>query len=272
LSELGDFELAEKYARDCIEIAKLSNKTQFLLIEGISQLGYVMYMVGDVVQAEKLLEKSWKLEKKSAKKLGSAWKAHSLYTLGSCEIVMKNPAKAEAAFLEGIDIARSTGDREVESYCITDLGFVAYENSEYEKAKNLFEKGLKLGTDIDAQWTIAEALCGLGFVNAALGSYNNAKKQLQSSLKIFNETKSFTGSLLAIVGFAQILSKQNKNRDALQLIGLTRKYSTPIADTDHFADLILIDIKSKITQDVILKEIELGKKLDLENTIKKLIK
>lgn len=270
LAEIGNFESAEKHARDCIDIAKSSGEDE-MLIRGISQLGYVMYMVGEVQQAEKLLEKSLRLEKKLEKQIGLTWKAHSLYTLGSCEIVMKNPEKAEAAFLEGISISRESGNREVESYCLTDLGYVIFEKGDYERARSIFEEGLKLGAEIDAQWTIAEAQCGLGYVSAVTNKLEEAKTHLQKSLSLFDASKTFTGSLLAIVGFAMLFAKQNKYNEALQLIGLSRNYSSPIADIDHFADLILDELKNQMKESAIRAGIKQGKKRDFDQTIAELL-
>jgi len=270
LSELGEFKLAERHIRECIDISKPLKQDE-VLIKGYSQLAYVLYSVGEVEQAKKLLLKSLSLEKKAEKRLGHVWKVHSLYTLGSCEIVLNNPSKAEAAFLEGIQVAKTLGNRELESYNLTDLGYVLYEKGDYEQAKLVLMQGLTLGKEIDAQWTIAEALCGLGFVNASIGNYEESENQIRDALRIFNESQSLTGILLSIVSFAHLLVKKDRLVEALQLIGLTRQYSTPIADTDHFSNLVLVNIKDKITEDIISKEIEGGKSLSFEGTIQRLL-
>jgi tetratricopeptide (TPR) repeat protein len=268
--ETGKIELSEKYARDCIELAS-SLKQDDLTIKGYSQLSYVLYTIGQVTQAKRLLERSLELENKVAPKFGYIWKAQTLYTLGCCQIVMNDLLAAEAVFLEDIKVAQAFGNREIESYSTTDLGFVVYEKGEYDRARDLFEQGFKLGTEIDAQWTIAESFCGLGFVNASLGNYAKSKVQLQSALKVFNSTHTFTGLLLTIVGFSLLLSKQDRDIEALQLIGLSRKYVTPIADTDHFADLVLREIRLRVTEDLIQQELNTGKSLDLTGVVTKLL-
>jgi len=270
LIELGELERAEKNVRECIDIAKEFSQED-LLIKSLSELGYIMLMIGDVHQAKKILEESITLEEKLEKNTGHISKVRALYTLGCCEVVLGNLEKAEAAFLEDIRIAKQLGNREWESYSVTNLGYVAYEVGDLEKARDLLEQGLKLGQEIDAQWTIGDALTGLGFLHADLGEYSAARAQLQDALRIYYSTKNKAGLFLALIGSAELMNQQGQDVEALQLLGLILNHARSLGDTYHYVELVLTTLKRKQPEEVIAQQLENGKTLDLDSVVNKFL-
>ena len=186
-------------------------------------------------------------------------------------ILKGNLAEARIAFLENIRVAKSHGNREYESYSLSALGFVDYEVGEYESALDYFRKALALGQEIDARWTIAEALSGMGYVFACFGDYAKSKEYLKEGLRTFYMGRTLTGLIPIIVGFAKLQYLMGQTDEALELLGLSMNHASTTTDAKHYANLVLDDIKSKLPQGDVALGLERGKHLDLDDTVVRLL-
>ena len=95
--------------------------------------------------------------------------------------------KAKELFEKALRIKQETGDRKSEATCYSRLGALCHHVGQYHNSKKYLEKALEIGKEIGDKMEIAECYGGLGLVFESLGQYDKAMEYIDKSLLIRRE-------------------------------------------------------------------------------------
>ncbi len=114
-----------------------------------------------------------------------------------------------------------TIDSEIEGFALNALAALYLEAKEYEKAKTLMSKGLKIGTPRNKHMTAVAgvSLSNLGMLSFKTGHYSDARRQLSQAIRILRHEKAQRGFLLLAINNLYMLNiAENRVLEAEQLL------------------------------------------------------
>ena len=185
----GDFVAAKELASQVIEISERSGKPRFL------GFGYFFMAMNEMAYG------NWELSAESFNKSLNTLRstddslavATTLDRMGYAYRNMGDLTKCLEVQLEALYLREQFDAPEFElgnSYA--SVGGVYYQLSDYEKAREYYERGFELRQQAQDSMGIALSMKGLGRLNRTLEQYEEAKNYLEKSLEIFKQKGSFT--------------------------------------------------------------------------------
>ena len=112
--------------------------------------------------------------------------------------------KAKELFQKALRIKQETGDRKGEATCYSRLGALCHHVGQYHNSKKYVEKALEIGKEIGDKMEIAECCGNLGLVFESLGQYDKAIEYIDKSLFIRREIGDREGVAKAYIYKAKV--------------------------------------------------------------------
>ncbi len=116
------------------------------------------------------------------------------------------PEDARRSALDGIELARLTGNRSKEASGLSALGLVTLELDGHTAAQKYQEQALDIAREVKDRYLEAKALNNLALSLVAQGDYPVAREYFQQALGIFNEQGNQTGKGLAYANLGWLSS------------------------------------------------------------------
>jgi tetratricopeptide (TPR) repeat protein len=111
----------------------------------------------------------------------------SMRSLGWVAFKQGDYLKAKLTFEEGLSLCREMGYQEGTANYINSLGYLASMLGNYEEAKNLHQECIGIYRDISVPISMADAINNLAIAASGLKDYEEAKRLFQDCLAIYKE-------------------------------------------------------------------------------------
>jgi predicted ATPase len=198
----------------------------------LTVLGRLIQLQGDVVQAESLFEKAFRLWREEEDTLGIA---ETLNRLGHTAIEKDDYISAERLFEEALELYQQQADTEGIATLLNNLGEAARCQHDFDRASTLYEESLALYRETGDIRCKAIVLGNLGSVARRLGEHGRAKNLLMESLTLRYELREEIGLAYCFTGLAGVASDTKHYRHAGQLLGIV---ATLLEKTRHQMDAV----------------------------------
>jgi len=173
----GEFDEAESVINEGLAIAE-QYQMQDEIALAMCELGVIARVRGDYDVAQRSLEETLSID------CQVQIKAIVHHELGILSYYQGNLNKAELHLQTTAEIEPIIGDMPVSDVWV-DLGDIAKERKQYNKAERLYKKELALATKILRFVGIARAKQSLAFLNEEMGNFREALELAQEALEIF---------------------------------------------------------------------------------------
>jgi tetratricopeptide (TPR) repeat protein len=145
---VGRIEEAADLLREVLEVARAYYHIQrgwgSRLNEGLwsGRLGEALFRLGRPQEAQAYHELALYISRVENEE---RWQVRHLCNLGKVHRVVGNGSAALEALRDGLCLAARTGNRHGEGFCAAGLAEVLHEAGQFDEARGLYERGLKLG-------------------------------------------------------------------------------------------------------------------------------
>ncbi|MQA99677.1 MAG: tetratricopeptide repeat protein [Actinobacteria bacterium] len=158
--------------------------------------------------------------------------------LNSLGVVMRGRVDFDAAedlFERSAEIRRQIGDEQASS-SVGNLGLVALDRGQIERAMALFEESMQLDEENDDEWGIAVNTNNLGIAHLEAGNVDRARELVMKAIAACAELGEWEGLAEALEAAAGLSSIQGDPVRGGRLIGTARAIRTQVAMPLHPAD------------------------------------
>lgn len=133
-----------------------------------------------------------------------AMRARLLLTIGMAQLWLTDHATATARLEECIALARTIGDRALESKALARLGRIGLEQGKFDEAERDLQNSLRIAQELNDMDVMAYTLALLGYISHYEGMYADAQKYGEESYKFAKQSgdaiaQSFSLNMLAMV-------------------------------------------------------------------------
>ena len=150
-------------------------------------LGRIAVGQGDYCKARVCLEECLEVEHARAESYGLA---RTQGSLGELLIYRGDHARAAELLTQSQALLEKMGERQLRAWVLTKRGELAWRLSRLGEARSFVERGLDLAREIGYRWNEAYSLTYLGLISLAEGDSGQARSLCESSLALFNELES----------------------------------------------------------------------------------
>jgi signal transduction histidine kinase len=185
---------ALKYFNASVQACRLSNNFR-IMGAAYSMMGIILRVNGLYDRAIEYLVNSRLNYEKAAFPEGIAW---NTYLLGRIYADLKLPQKALEYFQEALGLYSKLASIDLNdnglAICYEQIGLLSLDSGNFKDAKKHIETTLKIYTANNSAYGLSNAYKNLGMVDYSMGNYERAEAYLNQSLKIKNEI----GDLLSL--------------------------------------------------------------------------
>lgn len=236
-----------------------------MIADCLINLGAVLINLKETDYAKYAFEESLKFYRKFGDIRGVAM---SLSNLGSLEILKNDYVSARIYLEEGLSIQREISDKRGTASTLNSLGKILFYQNYFSKAEKYFEESIKFNLEIGDKKSAAGTMSSLGFLKYRKSEYNHSKRLHIESLKINQDINYKSGIANALIGIAEVLSR-NEPELAAQILGAADTYFQTDSDSidteiKNIFDKIISDLKEKLYEEFRIY-FEKGKKITLED-------
>lgn len=125
--------------------------------------------------------------------------------------------KARELFQKTMEIFRGLNAKGEISFCLNELGVIAYRLGEYTRGKQYHEENLAIKKQIGDQRGIAISYNNLGVITLALGDYDEAKRLHRKSLEIRKKINDLRGMAASMNNLGNVLLNLKEYTEAKML-------------------------------------------------------
>jgi tetratricopeptide (TPR) repeat protein len=280
---LAQHEQAQAMLERSLEILRPLNELR-VMVESLTFLGVVMLLTGNYARAAELFDEG--LEKATAvgdqwfsamclseqvnvalmigktenahERMQSAvasWRAigdprftaFGLNLLSQSALGLGLYDEARAALEESVALNSSVGARWNLGSAYQGLGSVAQAQGEHLQAVDMFRKGVDTFAELGARQFVAQGLAEMGQSLLVLGNHVEAERIWRESLLIATETHGTPVALAALVGLANLQTRQGDLEHALELVLVALSHAASTQDTKNRAAELRVELESHLT-------------------------
>ena len=185
---------ALKYFNASLQACRLSNNFR-IIGASYSMMGIILRVNGLYDRAIEYIINSRLNYEKADYAEGKAW---DVYLLGRIYADLKLPHKALEYYNEALDLYTKQASRDENNngiaICVEQIGLLNLNSGNFQEAKKHIDRTLKIYTANKSAYGLSNAHKNLGMIEYSMGNYELAQKYLNESLKIKNEI----GDLLSL--------------------------------------------------------------------------
>lgn len=180
---VGDYEIAKKYFRSSLIIAKeiADKKWEYKCLSGIA---YSFYQQGQFTEAIKYIQKCLKLTEEIKYDPGIAW---SLNAISAIYENQGNKEKGLEYCLKSLEISERIGGKVLASYTMHRIGDIYFDLGDKAKAKEFYERGLAVAEELNDKRSISFSLQGIGRIHEYHGEIEKALESFKRCLSLAKE-------------------------------------------------------------------------------------
>ena len=212
---LGNEQAATAYARKAVDLAESVNDPNSpILAFARDGLASAARTAGDYQTAFNLTEQNIHFYCQMGPPF---YLGMSLLAQGENAIQLGYYEIARERLNESLALARQDGNTFRIAHSFNTLGDLARLEYKYAEAAHVYESGLALLYELDAQRDQASLLCNLGFAYLHLGDIEHANRSFMESMAIQQSQQNQPGMLECLVGFAAIAVEDGQPSIAVRL-------------------------------------------------------
>ncbi len=234
---MGDYVEAEQDMQKSLAVFKESGNL-FGMLFALGNLGRVAYSLGKYHEAERRLQESLAISKEIGITMVDTI---FLNKLSHVARVQGDCSRAEQVAGESLGLAKQIGDRRGMAGALICLGSIAFGQERYAMAEQQFQDSLAIRQKLGYRRGIAESLNYLGRLNLALGKHQEARPQFHEALQIAADIEAKAISLDVLIGLAELLVKEEKFEQAVDLLALTLHHPSSEHETKDRAQHLLAE-------------------------------
>ena len=136
--------------------------------------------------------------------------ASSLGNLGLVAQELGDYERARRLYQESLTIRRELGDKAGMAELFSNLGSIAQKQEDFDAARELYEQGLALSRELGYRWGIALLLHNLGFVAQEQGDYEKARSLHEESLALRRESGERIGIAASLIGLGAVIARRTR--------------------------------------------------------------
>ena len=232
-SEQRDYEFAEKYVNDSIELARHLGEQSGLAV-ALNALAILRREQLDLAGAQLLFEQCLAIWRELGEQHGIA---RTLSNLGSVAKLECDFDRSRSLYAECLATFRALGDREGVAWSLNYQGDVAREQGDAAGAHSLYERALAMFYELGDRWGIAATLADLGGLARQQADYSTAHSLYRESIQIFRGIQHKRGIARLLECFACVAAAQANAERSLRLAGaaaaLRQNISAPLSPTEQ---------------------------------------
>ena len=107
--------------------------------------------------------------------------------MGHARLYTGDSEGAAAALNEGVELARSTGDRASLARALYNAAWAAIEQRDFGRARRMFEESIRIARAEGMKPNLGLGLMRLGYSEALSGDFERAASHLHESVVVFDE-------------------------------------------------------------------------------------
>ena len=203
----------------------------------LSSIVFLLFVLTNLYSQQKQIDSL----KNLAKKQNNIEKTHTYIKIAE-QLTGINLDSAQFYSEEAYKTSLLTKDKRIETITTIQLGNIARENSEYQKALSFFNKSMKMSKEINDSILLANSFSGKGIVYSRLGDFREAIKNMYLSIPIYEKLKDTTNIARGYLNLAVELRKIKEfdkcieyNLKALKIFNQIKEYINVAAINNNLA-------------------------------------
>lgn len=156
-------------------------------------------------------------------------RAKAYTRLGRCQLRLGLLSEAKESLERALETVNES-DFSERAFVLNNLGLVARDSQDVEKARDYFTQSLGLYRQAKDNWGIANVLNNLGDVASALEHFEEAKQFYQESLELHHQRQDLRGTGLALVNLGAVFERQGNTQEAKRLFSSSLETALDLAD------------------------------------------
>jgi serine/threonine protein kinase/tetratricopeptide (TPR) repeat protein len=181
------------------------------------QIGEVQKTLGTPGEAEKSFREALRLRREIGDRAGISTTLIDLSSL--LDETFGRSKEALPLLLEALDIARETGNKNLEARALNNLGAAYLAQGQYSDAQTNFESALAIREKAKAPQEAADTLHNLGDTFTKMGRYDQALRRYMSALELRRTAGDRRNAALASYGMGTIFDYQGRYGSAVKSQG-----------------------------------------------------
>jgi predicted ATPase/DNA-binding NarL/FixJ family response regulator len=197
---LDNAQAATRHARQAVELAEAAGEENNpILAFALDGMAAAAKTAGDFRTAFNIMEKSIRFYRQSGP---SFYLGMSLLSQGENAIQLGYYEIARERLSESLALARQDGDPFRMAHTLNTLGDLARMEENQAEAARVYESGIALLRELDAQRDLASLLSNLGYVCLHQGDVERAHSSFSESMAIHQAEQDKPGMVECLIGFA----------------------------------------------------------------------
>ena len=103
------------------------------------------------------------------------------------------PEDALATVNKAVSLAQESGNQKELAAAYNNKGFIVMRMSNFEEAKNYFQKAFTINTDLKNEYGLADSYCNMGTLLMYRSEHDSAKKYLFTAIQMYEKTQNKNG-------------------------------------------------------------------------------
>jgi predicted ATPase/class 3 adenylate cyclase len=191
-------------------------RRQATLTHSLNSIGVAALLQGDIHAARKSLEEGVERWRRSRDRGGLAL---ALALLGLADYFLDDTQAAQAILEESIQVARGLGNLNILCTSLGYLGMVVFRRGgDFSAARDPLEESVRLSRELGYKHRLADSLLNYGQTAYQAGEYGVARRHLQESMALFEQTGNVQFSNMSRSGLAEIVWWEGDTERAISLI------------------------------------------------------
>jgi eukaryotic-like serine/threonine-protein kinase len=264
---LGDFQKAESYHRQCVELYRQMDDPE-LLADGLRSLGTSTYQQGKIEEALKYHEEG----KAIYQALGNSLKvAQSENNIANAIGTQGDLASARKHLEASLAILRAHDDRKGIASCLNNLGVMAANQNDLEAAMRYYREGARLSREIGNRQSVVIGFYNLGEIAELMDDDTAAADYYRQGLREAVSLKSNSLLTAFMTGIARMHMRAGQKALAAEMFGLLLDHPSMINEVREQLKPTLDQLRTEMGEERYLLAMQQGSRLDLHSLVQRVL-
>ncbi len=278
---LGDFDKAEHYFGQYMEYVNDIEQPEQWVQTPLFGLGEIAWGRGRYDEAAAYFQRYDDLNSQlgSRNELSLSY-GDGYFKLGELALRQRKFEQAHDYFEQALQIAQEFDLKVLMPIYHLNMGWLAYEESDFRRAKEFFTINLNfLRSDETSHFVdvsliyrhLAETLQGLGDIERVEENYDMARQHLHESLRLAWRYAGIPRTFMVVAAWADLFAAEGQPERAAELAALVQVEPRAFAISKERAARLLENLQTSLSSQVFTAAVERGQALDLETIVKQLL-
>lgn len=263
----GDFQTAETYHRQSVELCRRLN-TPELLADSLRSLGTSLYQQGKIEEALRSHDEGLAIYQSIGNRLKIAQSenniANAIGTQGDYTIARQH---LEAA----LQILRAHDDRKGIASCLNNLGVMALNQDDFEAALRYYREAIRLWKEIGSRQNVMIGLYNLGETTELMNDNTAAEDYYRQGLREAVSIHSISLITAFMTGIARMQMRMGRKVLAAELFGMLMAHPSMINEVREQLKSTLDELRAELGEDIYTIAFQSGARLNLDEMVQRVL-